>query len=153
VKKNQKNNWIILLLFFLITSANSENISDFNGVKCGELISSIDPQFKLKNKDITLALYSSLKLIVPSLGDLKKASEMSKIQRLEMEEYKKELIKLGATEEILNQTRVERFELNGQSVDIFVYPDGDVHHVSNYFKDKETVKNPILKVKNCKIEN
>ncbi len=146
------NQLMVVFLFFIATTASSENSSEYNSIRCFELFNSIDPT--LNKNEGSLSVYKNLKLIVPSLGNLKKATEMSAVQKIEMEENIKELIKLGSTEEILKQTRVERFEIKGQVVDVFVYPDGEIHHISNYLtKDKNFDKKPILKVQNCRVEH
>ncbi len=149
----KKKHLIIVFLFLVTTFARSENILEYTGIKCGNLFNTFYVNSSSKNIEKPIDIYSNLKLIVPSLGDLSKATEMSSLQKSEMEENKKELIKLGATDDILKITRVERFEISGQVVDVFAYPDGEVHYITNFFKDKNLKERPLVRVRNCRVED
>lgn len=132
----------------------AQNAEELNGLKCIGLLNSLhrNPSSK-KVEDPTIGLYENLKLIVPSLGDLSKATELSPIQKLEMEENKKELLKLGLTEAMNKITRVERFEINGKTLDVFIYPNGNVHHMTNPKKGESPEAKHLVSVTDCKIND
>jgi hypothetical protein len=139
------------LIFLFSWNSLYAQSETFSGIKCVDFFSQLDQHYKQvkNNSNEKFDIYSRIKLIVPSLENLKDSQELSSIQISEIENYKKELLILGLQSEVIKKTRLERFEIGGKNIDVFAFFDGSVHHISNPFNDY--TNKPLLSMSECKI--
>jgi hypothetical protein len=139
-----------ILFSTAFNQAHAANPFDgYKGMKCESMLKNLyenGPDKKESNKAKDYEALSHLKLIAANLAKIDE-EKLDLDFKNSLLVGRAELIANGFSDAMIDMTRVERYEVNGKMFDVYIFPNGIVHHITSPLpKDR---KHYLASVKEC----